>query len=126
MLSCRRCPWATNDDDPGNDKFNQHEALVQQGGGKLPRNHTHGIIGSDGLRHQLRRIDYPAPPSSVNYSAYDGRDVSYPPTAVTTRVEGSMTPSEQAAVEARIAALESEAWHLSRQMVSQLNVYTDN
>lgn len=106
-LLCRHCPWATSEDAYGSStqKANQQGSLSKHVGGKLNGAYLHRHI----LPNGQRPMACPIPPGSVNYSVCESRDISYPPTAVTTRVEGTMTPSEQAEVEARITALEAEA-----------------
>lgn len=89
-------------------KANQQGSLAKHVRANLKDANVHGGISPT----DQRPIDGPASPGSVSFSVCESRDVSYPPTAVTTRVEGTMTPSEQAAVEARIAALEVEARRL--------------
>lgn len=104
VLTCRRCPWATEDDPC---------TLTQQAVHK----HATGKPGGTGhncnvMLHHPSRLHMGCPAQAlptVHDLVSEWNEISYPPTAVTTRVGGTMTPSEQAAVESRIAALEDEA-----------------
>eukprot|EP00892_Ulva_mutabilis_P007356 jgi/Ulvmu1/4993/UM021_0010.1 len=104
----RLCPWATNDDDLS--AKSDHQARDARNARGLSRMSIIDESRSAGCRNRLHvpPTFSPLPPSTANSCALAPGELSYPPTAVTTRVEGSMTPSEQAAFEARIAALEAE------------------
>lgn len=106
-LSHRKCPWATSDDEMATKGCHERWHLHSSNGKIRDSNARPSMLnGSDKQRLGLKHT--PAPPSTVNSCISAINEPSYPPTAVTTRVEGSMTPSEQAAVEARISALEAE------------------